>query len=133
MHHPASTMALSNLIPIPANINPDLKPARQTTMLSLLGSPGENLSDACREPTNRTLVQLLTLGDLGRFRVFGLKPAGAANTKASRCSCRSLDAESSPLTIVGFNAYRGLAARITPARSCRCSKSQLAYAHGSGQ
>lgn len=70
-------MAPSDLIPIPANINPGLKPARQTTMLSLLGSPGENLSDACQQPTNRTLVNLLTLGNLGIFRVFGLKPAVA--------------------------------------------------------
>src|SRR5688572_12468836 len=74
---PGVTMALSDLVPIPANINHGLKPARQTTMLSLLGSPGADLSDACQQPTNRTLVRLLALGDMGRFRVYGLKPAVA--------------------------------------------------------
>lgn len=70
-------MPASDLIPIPSNINPGLRPARQATMLSLLGSPGENLTDDCQQPTNRTLVNLLTRGDLGVFRVFGLKPAVA--------------------------------------------------------
>src|SRR5688500_6617455 len=68
-------MRPTDLIPVPSTLNPGLKPARQSTMLSLLGSPRENLSDECQQPTNRGLLDLLVRGDLGVFRVFGLKPA----------------------------------------------------------
>lgn len=68
-------MRLTDLIPLPSAINPGLKPARQSTMLAVLGSPRENLSNECQQPTNRSLIDLLVRGDLGVFRVFGLKPA----------------------------------------------------------
>jgi len=70
-------MRLTDLIPRPSNINQGLSPARQTTMLALLGSPRDTLSDECQQPTNRTLIDLLARGDLGIFRVFGLKHAVA--------------------------------------------------------
>lgn len=68
-------MPLTDLIPVPSGINPGLRPARQATMLALLGSPRENLNDECQQPTNKSLLDLLVRGDLGAFRVFGLKPA----------------------------------------------------------
>lgn len=70
-------MRLTDLIPLPSNINPGLSPARQTTMLALLGSPRDNLTADCQQPTNRTLINLLAAGDLGIFRVYGLKHAVA--------------------------------------------------------
>lgn len=71
-------MALTDLIPIPSNINPGLNGARQLTMMSLLGSPRENFSDDCQDVTNPTLRALIRTEDVGPFRVTGLAPAIAS-------------------------------------------------------
>lgn len=68
-------MRITDLVATPPNINPGLKPARQSTMLSVLGTPRGDLDDHCQAPTNRTLLELLVLRDLGAFHVYGLKPA----------------------------------------------------------
>ncbi len=68
-------MRLTELIPIPPGINQGLTPARQTTLLSLLGTPRESFDQTCQSPTNRALLSLLALRQLGIFRAYGLKPA----------------------------------------------------------
>jgi hypothetical protein len=68
-------MALTDLIPIPANINPNLNAARQLTMKSLLGLPRGTFARDCRPITNPVLRDLLRTADIGPLRVTGLAPA----------------------------------------------------------
>lgn len=71
-------MALTDLIPIPQNINPGLNGARQLTMMSLLGSPRGSFTDKCKGVTNPTLLALMRTEDVGPFSVTGLAPAIAS-------------------------------------------------------
>jgi hypothetical protein len=68
-------MAITDLIPIPAGINPGLNAARQLTMKSLLGSPRGTFGQDCRPVTNPVLKSLVMTDDVGPFNVTGLKPA----------------------------------------------------------
>jgi hypothetical protein len=68
-------MAITDLIPIPPNINNGLNAARQLTMKSLLGSPRGSFSRDCQPVTNATLKRLTVTADVGPFRVTGLSPA----------------------------------------------------------
>ena len=68
-------MVLTKLIGIPTSINVGVSPARQATMLSLLGNPRSHYDDVCREVTNEKLKPLMALASVGPFRVQGLKPA----------------------------------------------------------
>jgi hypothetical protein len=68
-------MVLTRLIRIPTTINVDVTPARQATMLALLGNPRSQYDDVCREVTNTKLKALMTLASIGPFRVQGLTPA----------------------------------------------------------
>lgn len=68
-------MSNTDLVHIPANINPGLSPARQITMLSLLGSPRDNYDQACRTITNPRLGPLIVSENVGPFSVRGLQPA----------------------------------------------------------
>jgi len=68
-------MALTDLIPIPQNINPGLNGARQLTMTSLLGSPRGNFSRDCQGVTNPVLRALIRTENVGPIRVTGLAPA----------------------------------------------------------
>jgi hypothetical protein len=68
-------MVLTRVIGIPAAVNVGVNPARQATMLALLGNPRGQYDDVCREVTNDTLKPLMTLASVGPFRVQGLKPA----------------------------------------------------------
>src|SRR5215208_5038202 len=69
-------MAITDLIPIPANINPGLSGARQLTMKALLGVPRGNFSTIdCLPVTNQKLRALMKTEDVGPFRVTGMAPA----------------------------------------------------------
>ena len=68
-------MVLTRLIRTPTTINVGVTPARQATMLALLGNPRSQYDDVCREVTNTTLKALMTLSSVGPFRVQGLTPA----------------------------------------------------------
>lgn len=68
-------MVLTKLIGIPTSVNVGVTPARQATMLALLGNPRSQYDDVCREVTNAKLKALMTLEHVGPFRVQGLKPA----------------------------------------------------------
>jgi hypothetical protein len=68
-------MVLTKLIGIPTNINVGVGPARQATMLTVLGNPRSQYDDVCREVTNPKLKPLMVLASVGPFRVQGLRPA----------------------------------------------------------
>ena len=68
-------MALTDLIPIPQNINPNLNAARQITMKSLLGLPRGTFSRDCRPVTHPVLRGLMRTAEIGPLRVSGLAPA----------------------------------------------------------
>lgn len=68
-------MAITDLIPLPANLNPGVASAKQATMLSLLGNPRDSYDQACREITNPKLAALVGVQAFGPFRARGLKPA----------------------------------------------------------
>jgi hypothetical protein len=68
-------MAITDLIPIPANINPGVTNAKQATMLSLVGNPRDDYTDECQPLTNPHLSALVVFESVGAFRVRGLQPA----------------------------------------------------------
>lgn len=68
-------MPITDLIPIPANINPGVNAARQVTMLSLLGNPRGSYTRDCQPITNSNLRDLVRTASVGPFRVTGLAPA----------------------------------------------------------
>ncbi len=68
-------MAITDLIDIPENINQGVSSAKQTTMLSLLGSPRGTYDDTCREVTDPRMRDLIVVDDVGPFRARGLAPA----------------------------------------------------------
>jgi hypothetical protein len=68
-------MALTDLIPVPQNINPNINAARQITMKSLLGLPRGTFVRDCRPVTNPVLRSLVRTAEVGPLRVTGLAPA----------------------------------------------------------
>jgi hypothetical protein len=68
-------MAITDLIPIPKNINQGLSSARQITMLSLLGNPRGNYDKDCQPMTNPNLKKLMVTKNVGPFKATGLSPA----------------------------------------------------------
>ncbi|WP_172330376.1 peptidoglycan-binding protein [Mangrovicoccus sp. HB161399] len=56
-------------------INGDLRSARNSTMLRLIGSPRGNYGSDCRHPTNSRILSLIRTESVGPFRVTGLIPA----------------------------------------------------------
>lgn len=68
-------MSITDLVPIPSGINPNLRSAKQQTMLTLLGQPRSSYSDQDQPITNPTLKALMVTESVGPFRVTGLKPA----------------------------------------------------------
>jgi hypothetical protein len=67
-------MPITDLVPIPAGINPGLNAARQITMKTLLGTPRGSFSRDCLPVTNPVLRSLIRTADVGPFRVTGLEP-----------------------------------------------------------
>jgi hypothetical protein len=74
-------MSLTKLIPIPAVINPGVGPARQATMLQLLGSPRHTYDRECQSVTNVTLKPHMITSSVGPFRVTGFDKAVTSLTK----------------------------------------------------
>ncbi len=68
-------MLITDLIPIPANINPGLNAARQLTMMSLLGNPRGSYTRDCKPVTNQNLRSLMVTENVGPFAATGLAPA----------------------------------------------------------
>jgi hypothetical protein len=68
-------MAITDLIPVPDDINPGLNAARQITMKTLLGNPRQTYGRDCEPVTNRNLRRLIKTDDVGPFKVTGLAPA----------------------------------------------------------
>jgi hypothetical protein len=68
---------LWDLIPTPPDdtINTGFSPARQSTMIALLGKPRQRLTVDCSPVTNKELRKLLVTRSVGPFRVTGLNPA----------------------------------------------------------
>ena len=66
---------ITDLIPIPAGINPGLNAARQITMKTLLGNPRGSFGRDCQPVTNPFLRGLIRTENVGPFRVTGLAPA----------------------------------------------------------
>ena len=63
---------LTDLVPIPANINRGLNGTSNRVMLSLLGSPRNSFSRDCQGPTNSPFKDRVGFGkDVGPFRVSG--------------------------------------------------------------
>jgi hypothetical protein len=65
----------TQIIPIPAGINPGLHSAKNSTMLQILGRARENFDHTCRPATRDPVKSLLVTADVGPFRVTGIKPA----------------------------------------------------------
>lgn len=59
----------------PRSLIGDLRGARNSTMLELIGSPRENYDQTCRPPTNPRISQLMETNDFGPFRATLLEPA----------------------------------------------------------
>ena len=68
----SDTIALDNSR---LTINGALKPARNKTMLELLGNPRGSYSDDCLAPTNDRIKKLVVARNVGPFNVRGLEPA----------------------------------------------------------
>ncbi len=68
-------MSILDLEEIPADINPNVKPAKQITMKTLLGNPRGSYNQKCRSVTNPKLTNLISYENVGPFNVKGLKPA----------------------------------------------------------
>lgn len=68
-------MAITDLIPIPAGINPGIPSAKQATMLQVLGSPRHTYDTDCQAVTNPTLKPRIVTRSVGPFRVTGLDKA----------------------------------------------------------
>jgi murein L,D-transpeptidase YcbB/YkuD len=68
-------MPITDLIPIPNDINPGLNGARQLTMKALLGVPRGSFTDDCQPITNAVLKNMVVTADFGRFKATGLAPA----------------------------------------------------------
>jgi hypothetical protein len=68
-------MSITTLVPIPDRINPGLSPARQQTMLSLIGNPRAQYTSECQHPTNERIAEMIVIETVGRMKVRGLRPA----------------------------------------------------------
>ncbi|MDV3457922.1 peptidoglycan-binding protein [Sphingomonas sp. HF-S4] len=66
---------LTQLVSIPAGINPQVSSAKQATMLALLGNPRSSYDASCREVTNAPLAAMMVTRTIAPIRVRGLKPA----------------------------------------------------------
>ena len=87
----------TQIIPIPAGINPGLHSAKNTTMLQILGRARDTFDHTCRPATRDPLKSLLVTADVGPFRATGIRPAvelaarraGTGQAGAPRNPCHS--------------------------------------------
>ncbi|MFP3555672.1 peptidoglycan-binding protein [Paraburkholderia sp. SIMBA_049] len=68
-------MSITTLMPIPSGINQNVKPARQQTMISLLGNPRATYSSDCQNPTLPVIASMIVRDQVGPLKVTGLRPA----------------------------------------------------------
>ena len=68
-------MDVTQIIPIPAGINPGLHSAKNSTMLQILGRARDTFDHMCRPATRDPVKSLLVTADVGPFRVTGIRPA----------------------------------------------------------
>ena len=68
-------MALTTLVRVPDGINPGVRPARQATMLQLLGSPRHTYGRDCQPVTNANFKAHIVTRSVGPFRVTGFDKA----------------------------------------------------------
>ncbi len=59
-------------------LNGNLRGARNTTMLSLIGSPRGSYNQSCQNPTNARIAALMATESIGPFRATGMKVALAS-------------------------------------------------------
>jgi Putative peptidoglycan binding domain/D-alanyl-D-alanine carboxypeptidase len=72
---PVTDGNLTELVAIPADINPGFTFCRQSTILNALGKPGALTAD-CTEVTGQRVLNLLVQNeDVGPFKVSGIRPA----------------------------------------------------------
>ena len=71
----SSTVSFDELNINRRTINGDLRGARNSTMLGLIGNPRGTYDQTCRSPTNPQIAALMVTHDFGPFRATGLKPA----------------------------------------------------------
>lgn len=70
----------TNLVAVPAGINPGLDGTRNALMSALLGNPRGNYDQECRPVTNAALAARMKTANVGPFRVTGLDKAVASLT-----------------------------------------------------
>lgn len=68
-------MSLTDLIPVPKNVNQNVSAARQLTMKALLGNPRSFYSKDCLPVTNAKLKAMIKTASVGPFKVTGLNLA----------------------------------------------------------
>lgn len=68
-------MSFTELVTVPAGINPNVSSAKQATMLALLGNPRQSYDQECREVTDIRLASMIVFRSVGRLKVRGLGPA----------------------------------------------------------
>lgn len=68
-------MAITDPIPVPSGINANVRSAKQSTMLGLLGNPRGSYGEQCQAIINPALAALVVTLDLGPFKARGLRPA----------------------------------------------------------
>lgn len=77
--HPHVTQAkkqeLTSLRRVPSNVNIGLSAPTETFMISLLGRPRKQFSQDCQPVTNKWFQALIDELQIGRSRVYGLRPA----------------------------------------------------------
>lgn len=78
MNTPTDTTEVIELGPNRRKLNGALEPARNATMLSLIGNPCAGYTQECQRPTNPEIAGLLETADFGPFRATGLHPAFGA-------------------------------------------------------
>ena len=76
----SSTVSFDELGINRRTINGDLRGARNSTMLGLIGNPCGTYNRDCRNPTNSQIAALMITADFGPFRATGMKPAVDALT-----------------------------------------------------
>lgn len=67
--------ALTDEVPVPLNINPNLTTPSPEFLISLLGKPRGSYTQNDQPITNKHLAGLMQIGQLGPFAVKGLRPA----------------------------------------------------------
>lgn len=68
-------MSITRYVSIPKELNAGVSPARQQTMLSLIGNPRAQYSSECQNPTNSRISAQIVTAKISRLKVTGLDRA----------------------------------------------------------